>query len=275
MNMNMHPVILSLMRHGESCENVVFNGKPEHGGEHPLFSNVVETPTWQRPLSEKGIAQAKIAREWFTKWRQSHNDPRELRGYASYYFRARETAGYLDLGLRWKLDVRPCERNWGMQTYLSDAELETHFPFAKKYRDRDALLWAPVGGDTMQLVVLYLHDFLATLARDCSEHEVVVVTHGETMYGFQYILDHWLPEDLAEAMGGRGRIPDITNCMVIQYTRIGVDGIIRPHYVRKRFVNPLDMRDRSTNTAWFSVEPERTFSAHELLAQVAHLERYV
>ena len=126
----------------------------------------------------------------------------------------------------------------------------------------------------MQLVISYLHDFLATLARDCSENEVILVSHGEAMYALQYILDHWLPEDLAVAMIGGGARRRITNCMMMQYTRIGEDGTIHPHYVRKRFIDLLGDAPE-LDAPWASVPLERTFSGEELLSRIADIERHV
>lgn len=268
-----YPVILSIVRHALSSENVVFNHEG-HGGGHEALEKVTELPTWERPLSAQGVAQARRARETFEAWRQSQKTPPRLVGYASHYVRARETAGLMDLGLKWKLDVRLSERNWGMMTFIPDETLKTHYPYAEHYRERDRLLWAPLGGDSMQLVVAYLHDFLATLARDCPENEAVIVSHGETMYAFQYILDHWLPEELATAMNGGGPVGRISNCMMLQYSRIGEDGRTYPHYVRKRFVDLL-AGVAALDAPWVAVPAERTFSGKELLAQVAHIERHV
>lgn len=274
MEVHAPPLILSLMRHEESAENVVFN-HGDQGGEHPAFEKVTSVPTWLRPLSTEGVARVEKAGAWFRAWRRSQRNARRLYGYASHYLRARETAARLRLGLRWKLDVRPCERNWGLQTYLSDEMLKRHFPLAMMNKEKDSLLWSPVNGDSMQLVITYIYLFLTTLARDHSDDEVIVVTHGEALYGFQYILDHWLPEELTDAMNGRGKIPRLENGAVVQYSRIDDDGSVHSRYVRKRFVNTQDPVDPETNTPWFSIPRERTFSEAELLEQVGRVERHV
>ena len=272
--MNPYPRILSLMRHGNSAENVVFNH--EGGGydaEHPKFADVTSVPTWLRPLSREGRAQAQRAGRWFDTYREAQRDPLPLHGYASHYVRARETAGIMDLGVLWKLDVRISERNWGMETFLRESELREHYPHSDRFREHDKLLWAPVGGDSMQLAMMYIHDFLGTLARDHSGDEVLVVTHGEAMYGFQYLLEHWLPEELTEAMNGRRTgSPYLTNCMVIQYTRIDEDGVEHPHYVRKRFVDPIG---GDVDPELRALRVRRAFAGHELLEQIKYLERHV
>ena len=272
--MNPYPKILSLMRHGNSSENVVFNHEGGgHDAEHPKFADVTSVPTWLRPLSREGRTQAQRAGRWYEMYRASLRDPLPLHGYASHYVRARETAGVMDLGIPWKLDVRISERNWGMETFLTDAERQQYYPLSNRFREHDKLLWAPVGGDSMQLAMMYIHDFLGTLARDHGDDEVLVVTHGEAMYGFQYLLEHWLPEELTEAMNGkRAGVPHLTNCMVIQYTRIDEEGVERPYYVRKRFIDPLS---GDVDPSLASLGIRRTYSGSELLEQIKHLERHV
>ncbi len=47
-----------------------------------------------------------------------------------------------------------------METLLTDAERRRHYPLSNRFRETDQLLCAPAGGDSMQLAMMYIHDFL-------------------------------------------------------------------------------------------------------------------
>src|SRR5690606_33415466 len=121
------PKDLLFIRHGQSEANVV-QKRDDHGIERQVASAIMARPDWQNRLTDRGIEQAKRAKEFID---------RELGGlvsfnalYVSPAFRTRETAAYVG-GLElegWTIDDRIIERSWGLYGKVPRAEQRALYP---------------------------------------------------------------------------------------------------------------------------------------------------
>lgn len=142
------PITSTWIRHGESEENVLFNAM--NNGHEPGGAEMLKVATWKRRLTPRGKDQARTTGSWYTEWRKNECARRPLFGYVSPYARSMETAGHMSLGIRWKRDMRLGERSWGELSHLSRDEQVQKYADAFERRHIDALLWRPVGGESMQ-----------------------------------------------------------------------------------------------------------------------------
>lgn len=265
----MMPLTVTYVRHGESEENVAW----ENGTHNmPEGAELRSKATWKRRLSALGIEQACAARRWITEWRRQELGSESLYGYVSPYARAMETAGHLMLPIRWRRETRIVECSWGECPHLTDAEIEKHFAFAFERQHTDVLLWRPVGGESMQQVLNRLHDLYRTLERDHASDHVICVAHGELILGARYIHEYWGPEDLEEVIVRPRSKRRLTNCKILQYSRIDAGGRENPHFVRRRFVDPTDPTNSEKNEDWQPVAAKE-FSSEELLRFVEQHRR--
>jgi broad specificity phosphatase PhoE len=269
----MMPITLTLCRHGESEENVIFRAF-DAKKRHPAEAAVLAVATWKRRLSSLGVRQAVALGKWYEAWRSSECESRPLQGFVSPYARTCETAGHSGIQARWRRELRLGERNWGALMYISLEEREKRYGDIFSQKRTDPLLSRLPRGEAMQDVISRAHSWCSSLARDYSAFDVVAVSHGEWMHCAQYVLDHWGPEDLHQSMHHHGPDTEIINCRVIQYSRIDEYGQTHPQYVRKRFVNPSAPDDAISNRAWTPLS-ERTFSCEELLQLAEMYDRQI
>jgi len=256
----MMPITLTLIRHGESESNAAesaYENKQTLKGTY----EVAKVHTSERRLTKLGVCESKEAGKWLRKWKHEIGlYDSQFRFYVSPYVRAAETATNMGLGMstKWRMDVRVVERNWGFMDQESyDGRME-QYKDQFRLRKEFAFFWRPGDGETIQDVHMRVRDFIKTLHRECSNMHVIVVTHGETMWAFRFLLEHWLPQDLRAAMLNRTGQTDLHNCRIIQYTRIPVcesrpriDMYPRMKYMR--MVNPMKPNDPEHNLPWTEI----------------------
>ncbi len=291
MRMLKMPRTLTLVRHGESESNAV-KRFAEKGTPHPNEKALYRAHTSRRRLMPKGVEQAKRAGEWLQDHFQAEalrrNEQRYdlVRGFVSPYVRALETAGHLGLPIVWLADARLAERNWGELDQL------THEERISKYNDLDrredfGIYWPAGNGESLQMLATRIWQHFDMLAREHGEHDVVAVSHGETILTQRFMLERWLPEDLVETMIAtdtelsrelRGKETDwqnkLINCRIIQYTRECEDGTWDDKYCRVRLVAPSAPDDPTMNLDWKPIV-RRKFSTDNLLAYVERFPHFL
>jgi broad specificity phosphatase PhoE len=272
------PRTLTLVRHGESESNLA-KRHAERGTPFANEAKLMEVHTSDRRLTPKGVAQAIAAGEWFKEWMPNQSTIKNLRCYVSPYVRAMETAGHMSLNdkwntLRWRVDNRLCERNWGNFDQTTHEDRMKFFKAELDNREKFALFWAPPGGESLMQVFLRLRDFVGTLHRECEDMHVLVVSHGETMWAWRTLLEYWLPSDLREAMNSNDRQKKILNCRIIQYSRVDKEGLKSDRYDWVRFVNPRKPSDPETNLDWSPVG-RRMYSDADLLTYAREREIFL
>lgn len=277
------PRTFTLIRHGESESNAAKSAASK-GKPLPQEADLMRVHTSERRLTPRGIAQARLAGIWVREDIESNARRRGEEPYAntrlfvSPFVRAIETAGHMDIpaSAEWRIDARLCERNWGALDHLVHSERIRRFGEMLKFRKEHALFWTPHGGESLQTVMIRAWLHFDMLHRQCAANDVYAVSHGEMMWGFRFLLEYWMPKDLASRMiwsrsNGKDRI---INCRIIQYTRELEDGTLANRLVRVRFVNPERPTDPDTNSDWEPIR-QRTFTSKELIAYAASFPQFL
>lgn len=205
-----------LVRHGQSEGNLATEAAKD-GDDHYYTDAFLTTPGHQWRLTEEGQQQARTIGQWI-----GLEFPAFHRYYASPFVRTRETAGHLGLGrARWTLNRALRERDWGDIGSLTRTEFLTRPELrenAKMFK-MDPLYWTPPGGESIAHVAENrVRNVLSTLHRECSEQNVIAVTHGEMMWAFRLMLERWNDEEYVAHDADKAM--KIHNCQAIHYTRI-------------------------------------------------------
>ncbi len=197
-----------------------------------------------------------------------------------------ETAGLLGLPIIWRPDARLSERNWGDLDQLTYEERQKRYSSLDR-REQHGIYWPAGNGESLQMLGTRLWQHFHMLAQDHTEHDVLQVSHGETMLMERFMLERWMPEDLVYKMISTdrtlartilGREQDtqhkMINCRIIQYTRECEDGAWASSYQRVRLVAPEWPLDPAWNTGWLPIV-RRTFTSDELLMYVEQFPHFL
>ena len=261
------PIDLVLVRHGESEGNVVYGRARQ--GDHSLFTPAFasrHSSRWR--LTRRGLEQAHTAGAWL----RQHIAARFDRYYVSEYLRAMETAGHLGFDeATWFCEFYLRERDWGAFDLLSHDERRQRYSDELDRRELDSFYWAPPGGESMASLCLRIDRVLHTLHRECTDQRVLVVCHGEVMWGFRVRLERMTQERYHDLDRSREPRHKLHNCQVLHYTRRDpATGIIAPYLNWMCSICPWDS-DRSDN-AWQTIDRPQCSSA-DLLAVVERTPR--
>lgn len=266
------PNHMLFIRHGESEANIV-QRRDDHGLSIELAKSIFSRPDWQNRLTDKGVEQAKNAKEWIDH---------ELGGlatfdalYVSPFMRTRETAAHIG-GPElegWTIDDRIVERSWGVYGKRPRAEQRAKFDMTAAEKAANPWYTRLDGGESMPDVYARFRDFQGTLHREQAGRKVVVVSHGDFINAARYGIERLLPEEWEELDSD----PDfmLRNCTLLEYTSINPD---EPEDVRtklnwRRYTYP-DAPDQSpAGGEWVELPKRRRFSGTELLVQADHSPR--
>jgi NAD+ kinase len=259
------PLDLILVRHGQSEGNVATDLSKAGDNRHYTkeFLNR-HSSLWR--LTDKGKLQAQTAGEWL----KSNVNPHFGRYYTSEYLRAVETAMLLGLpNAQWFLEFYLRERDWGDMDVMTHEEREKRFAESIAAKKRDAFYWTPPNGVAIADLCLRVDRVLETLHRECSDKSVVIVSHGEVMWGFRIRLERLTQQRFIELNRSRKPFEKINNCQILHYTRIDPEsGVLMPYLGWMRSVCPWDL-SRSSNE-WQPIVRNRY--SNKDLAKI--LERY-
>jgi len=209
----MLPKNLILLRHGESEGNVAF--KKEISPAMLQGFRKKHPSIWR--LTDRGIWQAQTA----GKWIRNNIDFRFERYYVSEYHRALETAFNLNLqGAIWYPEIYLREREWGDIDGLPREERLEISPNSIDLKRDEPFLWTPPNGESIATLCLRIDRILDTLHRECSKMNVIIVAHGETMWGFRIRLEKISQKLYKELDASDHPFDRIHNCQIIHYTRI-------------------------------------------------------
>jgi NAD+ kinase len=261
------PMDLVLVRHGESEGNVVYGRARQ--GDHGLFTPEFlsrHSSRWR--LTPLGIEQAHSAGAWL----RQHISEQFDRHYVSEYLRAMETAGHLGFAeARWYCEFYLRERDWGAFDLMSYEERRQRYSDDLARRELDTFFWTPPGGESMASLCLRIDRVLNTLHRECADKCVLVVCHGEVMWGFRVRLERMSQERYRDLDRSRDPHDKLHNCQVLHYTRRDPDsGAVTPYLNWMRSVCPWN--PSLSSNAWQTIERPRYNSA-DLLAVVERTPR--
>jgi len=263
------PINLVLIRHGESEGNVAT--KRSRQGDDSLFTPEFvarHSSTWR--LTQAGREQARTAGAWV---RENLADITFTRHYASEYARAMETAALLHLPeARWYVDFRLRERDWGDLDVVTDAARRAHFASNLSRRNVQPFFWTPPNGESMaDVCATRVESMLDTLHRECTDTSVVMVLHGELMWGFRVRLERMSQRRYVELDLSDDPRDRIHNCQVLHYTRQDPStGETARAYGWMRSVSPMD--PSKSRNEWEPIV-RRVYTNEDLLDEVELMPR--
>jgi len=263
------PYELVLVRHGQSEGN-------EAVARSKLGDLSAYTPDFQKKhsssyrLTDKGIEQAKVTGKFL---REKIGDQYD-RYYTSEYVRAMETAALLELpSAQWYTEITLRERDKGLLDNVSWIERNEKYGDEMRRRKRDAFFWAPPGGESLAQICQRIDHTMTTLRRDCSKKKVIIVCHGEIMWGFRVRLER-LSQIRFHQMTSSDDLRDkIHNTQILQYTRVHPKtGEIYPVFKFMRSICPW--KPEYGSEEWLEFE-RPTYSNEDLMHSVQTVPRYV
>jgi NAD+ kinase len=260
------PIDFVLVRHGESEGNVV-GDRAKKGDDSGFTEEFIARHSSQWRLTNKGREQAQAAGKWL---RDNFSEPFG-RHYTSEYLRAMETAGHLGLpSALWLPHFYLRERDWGELETMSHTERKKTHAKSLRVKKEHPLLWKPLNGTSLVDLCIRNNWILDTLHRECSEMKVVLVCHGEVMWGFRLQLERIPFERFNELDASKNPFDRIHNCQILHYTRRHpMSGELFPYLGWMRSICPWDT-SKSSNT-WLPIKRKK-FTNDELIARVERVE---
>ncbi len=109
-----------------------------------------------------------------------------------------------------------------------------------KLRDAEPFFWRPHNGEDFAALRFRLdRGFLFTLHRECADKRVIVVCHGEVMWGFRVLIERMSQLRFKELHLSKRSEDRIHNCQVLHYTRRDPEtGDLSPYMGWLRMVRP-------------------------------------
>lgn len=159
-----------MMRHGET-----------------LFNTQKRVQGWcDSPLTENGIAQAKLAKDYFAEQEISFDAV-----YSSTQERAIDTAKIVsDLPVTQIKDLK--EMNFGIFEAQPENLLPKFRPEARSFED----LLVPYGGEDILEVGMRVYKAITEIAEETATETLLMVSHGAALWGLISYLDLAFPEGL-------------------------------------------------------------------------------
>ncbi len=261
------PTNLVLVRHGESEGNLATALSKR--GDDSMFTQEFlnrHSSTWR--LTSKGREQAKVAGEWVKK----NIAGSFFRYYVSEYDRAKETAALLNFSdAEWMITYYLIERNWGELDVMPFKERKEKFAENLHKKVIDPFYWSPTNGESMPALFLRLEKILDTLHRECERQDILLVVHGEVMWGLRYLLERMIHSDIMRLEHSTNSHDKIHNCQIIHYTRKDpVSGKFAQYLNWMRSVCPTDLS--LSHNEWQEIS-RRKFSNGDLLREVEFRHR--
>lgn len=182
-----------LIRHGESITNIGENFK-ERVPDHLV------------KLTSKGIEQAQVAGKWLSNYCEENNiDCSTARIWRSPYLRTRQTSEEFNnfLGIKdIREDITLVEQQFGLFDAIPEDDWKNKFPIEYAECQRQ---WNNGGkfyvrlplGESPYDVSIRIHQFMGTIHRDCSKHNIKTIfifTHGTTLRCYLLRWFHYSPE---------------------------------------------------------------------------------
>lgn len=262
------PINLLLVRHGESEGNIA-NYLSKQGSDELFTPEFINRHSSSWRLTDKGIQQAKNAGQWI----KNNITANFHRYYVSEYARAKETAALLGFpDAQWYVEFHLRERDWGILETISHQERMRQFKSVLNRKEIDGIYWKPPNGESMADVCLRIDRVIATLHRECSEANVIIVCHGEVMWAFLLRLLRLSTRQYAELDRSKDPIDRIHNCQILHFTRANPtnNNEIDKYLMWWRSICPWD--EKRSHKHWIEISRSR-YSNEELLAEVDMIPR--
>jgi len=177
------PIDLVLVRHGESEGNLA-QAKSMKGDQDAWMGDFKERHNSNYRLTDIGRQQARAGGEWLRNNMGSFD-----KYYCSEYTRAMETASLLNLDGPWVSDFFLRERDLGELGGISKTDRLKKLTSDPK-NDQDVFYHAAPGGESIANACLRVNRVLSELRVQCSGFKVIIVAHGNIMWGFRLCIEY-------------------------------------------------------------------------------------
>jgi NAD+ kinase len=263
------PIDLVLVRHGESEGNLA-KRRSLKGDDSTFTDDFSQRLGIYYRLTDLGRDQAREAGEWMRTNIGEHFD----RYYVSEYVRAKETAAHLDLPeAQWMCEFYLREREHGDMEVMPEKVRNEKFAASIQKKILDPFFWIPPNGESMAQLCERIDRVLGTLQRECADMRVIVVCHGEVMWGFRQRLEKMSMQRYRELDASKHPYNRMHNCQVLHYTRRDpLKGTVQPYYMWMRSVCPTNVT--LSSNVWQPIVRNK-FSNETLLAQVDLVKQLV
>ena len=264
------PRRIVFIRHGESEANVV--QKWDKQGKDVMSAEILairKRTDYKHRLSKKGISQAIQAREWVNK---NILEVGEFDTYfVSSFFRARETAAIISANvpeIKWEIDDRLAERNWGVHGTLTIAERKELYEVTDKLMNDDPFHAAFEGGESIWGVKNErIRNLMNTWAREQDGKNIIVVTHGDLIRAARVGFERVLPEEYESIKNYPAY--KVKNCQCLEYARFNPftgkdEGKIR----WRRITNPTQPETSPDGGNWVELRGKPKMSSSEILEKI-------
>lgn len=270
----MLPIDLVVVRHGQSEGNAA--KRLSEAGDNRAFTQAFrERHSSSLRLTPKGVDQAKRAGRWIFQNLDSFGVGEDFgRYYVSEYVRAKETAAHLDIpGARWYTDPYLRERDWGDLDICPEDERKERFGTELRVRNNEPFFWKAPNGESLADMCLRLDRVLDTLHRECSNKRVLMVCHGEVMWGLRMRIERIPQKRFRDLLFSQDSYDRIYNCQIMHYTRRDPDdGTEHPYVGWMRMIRPVESKPWVSD--WQRIE-RPTYSNEELLDSIDHIKAMV
>ncbi|HBM45430.1 MAG: hypothetical protein UR85_C0011G0024 [Candidatus Nomurabacteria bacterium GW2011_GWF2_35_66] len=233
------PILLVIVRHGESLRNELRNGNRYLNSEEnsAIIKNV---PDPKIPLTKLGKKQSlitgRVIREKFGYFDVV---------YDSGYLRTRETReeimrAYSSEELA-KTKIRSShlirEREPGYAYNMTQEDVNKFFPYLDPYWKKYGPFYSrPPGGESQTDVCERVYRFIGMLFSQRAGKKVLVITHGGAMRAFRFNLEKWTAKDYEENF----KSPE--NCAVTAYRLNEKNGRMELEILDEVFWTEEDLR---------------------------------
>lgn len=229
-----HLIDLVFVRHAQAEGNAAFH-RSEKGDDADFTDEFRARHNGVWRLTDKGIDQARLAGTWLRR-----EFPHGFDRYAvSDYTRAMETAAHLALpDAQWTIDFMLRERDIGHMDAQPESIRHAQFADELARREKHAVYWRPVGGESVADVAVRTAVALQNIAATARER-VVIVSHGYTIRCGIVLIEQPLIEDFRVSLTGAPSTQRLPNCQIVHYTRRNpVSGKIADQLRWKRIARP-------------------------------------
>ncbi|HMO16717.1 MAG TPA: histidine phosphatase family protein [Oligoflexia bacterium] len=262
----MMPPLFTVLRHGQSEGNIMENC-PE------AAAKLADVPNNELRLTREGVQQAIYAGACLKEVFSSDGICRDKWpkvGFVSTFVRAKETAGYLRLGIDWRTSPFLVERDWGHFERLSQEE-QIRYKAGKK---RSPLYSTMPNGQSLAGLLTQNYLFFSMLHREHSEHSVIATCHGERILTIRYMLERMDDKKFGEIVRSKAKSDKVRNCQILQYSRINPEDEddVRQSYFWMRSFCPYD--SRAKDLVWKPIIRKK-FSDEDLIYFAESFPRYL
>lgn len=257
------PRNIIIVRHGMSEHNLA-RIRSTKGDDSDWDTNYANKHTYKYRLTDIGIEQSQRCGEFIRENICENFDCY----FTSEYIRTVETSYYLNFkDADWQIDFTIRERDKGLFSGITEKQKKLYKSELKR-KNKDEFYWSPIGGESVAELCQRVDHFIDFLKRECSDMNVIIVTHGTIMEAFRIRLENMTHSDYNHLKKQK-----IRNCQVLWYSR---------QHPKTREISNGNLEwftticpyDHQNELIWFPIMNKK-YSNQDLYHRFSNVERYV